>query len=505
MKLKMTINKIKSIDNLTVQLPMNSGLYAITGQNGSGKSTIVTCASSAFYNMQMKDYFGQTEDDSYILFEFEDNKCSYVKRKNLHNKLAWERLKDDKFEIKGFYEGSIIYGSRFRNTNYSMLRKLEMIQEKYLVPASEFIRQNLGLILHNDRENYQKLYRVSYKVIQDIVNMQGDLFYYQNDKKKISQFHMSTGENLLISLLNSLYNRIHDTRRRLETPCILLLDEIELALHPSSLIRLVSFMKEIAQQNNFAVYFSTHSIEIISSIDPHNIFFIEKYQDGSLEIVNPCYPAYATRMLYDHSGYDNVILVEDDLAKEIVKHLLYDNNLLGNRLVHVLPCGGYANVIKLAQDVVTSNLLGRISNPMIILDADVKADAIAFMNKNNIKNNIAMNYLPIESLEKFLKSHLVDKPDPGLIRFLDSYIFHRKSIKEMIHTYINGQKSKSDNDCKKFFAIIEAELNSLGQTRYEFIDVLFKYIYEYQPDIVEDIKNFLIKQFERGNNQTHVS
>jgi len=52
MKLNVTIKKIKSIDNLTISLPIEKGLYAITGQNGSGKSTVVTCASSVFLQCQ---------------------------------------------------------------------------------------------------------------------------------------------------------------------------------------------------------------------------------------------------------------------------------------------------------------------------------------------------------------------------------------------------------------------------------------------------------------------
>lgn len=36
MKLKMTINKIKSIDSLTIEMPVDKGLYALTGQNGAG-------------------------------------------------------------------------------------------------------------------------------------------------------------------------------------------------------------------------------------------------------------------------------------------------------------------------------------------------------------------------------------------------------------------------------------------------------------------------------------
>jgi chromosome segregation ATPase len=64
MNLKMTIQKIKSINSLEIDLPIDKGLYTITGQNGSGKSTVVTCASIVFFNMKMHKYFGITEPDS---------------------------------------------------------------------------------------------------------------------------------------------------------------------------------------------------------------------------------------------------------------------------------------------------------------------------------------------------------------------------------------------------------------------------------------------------------
>ena len=52
MKLKMTIHNIKCIKDLEIEFPTKRGLYAITGQNGSGKSTIVACASSVFLIFQ---------------------------------------------------------------------------------------------------------------------------------------------------------------------------------------------------------------------------------------------------------------------------------------------------------------------------------------------------------------------------------------------------------------------------------------------------------------------
>ena len=66
MRLNVHIHKIKSIDDLTIALPVDKGLYVITGQNGSGKRTIVACASRAFFRMKMADYFGAIEDDAFI-------------------------------------------------------------------------------------------------------------------------------------------------------------------------------------------------------------------------------------------------------------------------------------------------------------------------------------------------------------------------------------------------------------------------------------------------------
>ena len=91
--------------------------------------------------------------------------------------------------------------------------------------------------------------------------------------------------------------------------------------------------------------------------------------------------------------------------------------------MHVLPCGGYSNVIELAKEVVNSILVGKTSNISIILDGDVKTEAQNYISKNGIYNNIPVNYLPIESLEKYLKSNLFDNVDHQLFRLLNDFVF----------------------------------------------------------------------------------
>jgi len=158
MKLKMTINKIKSINHLEIYLPIEKGLYAITGQNGAGKSTLVTCASSVFFNMPMKDYFGETEEDAFIKFSLGDATRSWNKDNG-----KWNKFSEGKMSLKGFYEGSIIFGNRFKNTDYKILKSLDKIGNKKLEIVDDFVkgyqeRRKASMMEGFDEEETQKKY-----------------------------------------------------------------------------------------------------------------------------------------------------------------------------------------------------------------------------------------------------------------------------------------------------------------------------------------------------------
>ncbi len=487
MKLEVTIHHIKCIDDFKISLPIEKGLYAITGQNGSGKSTIAACASSVFFNLPMKQYFGKTEDDASIEFKL-DSSMRIWKQVNG----SWSKSSSGPtMNIKGFFEGSLIYGNRFKDMTYDNINSLESIKQDKLIEANEFIRKNLGLILQGDETFYEKLWMVS----NHYDKFKGSIFFYEKNGKRISQFHMSTGENLLVSILNSLYIRNND-RASLTKPCLLFLDEIELALHPSSLKRLLQFLEDMAIRYNYAIYFSTHSIELVGSIKPKNIFYIERHTDNTIEVINPCYPAYATRILFDHSGYDKVILVEDDLAKCIIDKLLRENQLMNSKLVHVLPCGGYTNVIDLANDVVRFNLLGRKASVSVILDGDVRERCQNYINKRNISNNIPLNFLPIESLEKYLKQRLFENVDHKLFRELNDYVFHGRSLDDIVADY-KRTDTQSDKDGKKLFGMIESELQNLREDRKAITDFVVKYLFDNNDASLEKLVNFLQKQMEQ--------
>lgn len=488
MGLKIKIHKLKSIESLNLDLPVEKGLYAITGQNGCGKSTVVGCASAAFYDPHFNEYFGHTENDSYIELEYNGNHRKWYKYLNSkRHRMMWGH-EGGFIGVNGFFEGSLIFGNRFKDTSFDKVKKLDRLSDSQYEVVDSFITENLGWILQGNKDFYNKLYKLT-----DYGSFKGDIFFYELDNKKVSQFHMSTGENLLISILNSLSIR-NKERSTVDNPCIVLLDEIEFALHPASLKRLLKFMKDISEQYNYAVYFSTHSLEIISQIAPSNLFYLKRYPNNKVDVINPCYPAFATKMVYEQPTYDKVFLVEDDLAKTIVEHLLQKEKLRDNRTIFTLPVGGWTNVLEMANEVVTFKLFGNISSIGIILDGDIKSDVQGYIKHHGFIQNVKIGFLPINSLEKFLWKRLYSDVDTQLYQRLESYIFQRNSIEALTRKYESEYNVDKDKAGKWFYAVLEKELKEISVERVTLVSRIVEYLFEKEPDSMTGTIEYLKEQ-----------
>ena len=394
MGIKMHIHNIKSISDFDFDLPVQKGLYALTGENASGKSTILFCMSTLFYEPVLYPHLGAPYDGSKISFYFNGNERTVTSK----NKQWFNPT--NSLGVTGFFEGSIVFGNRFKDVDFRTLKKLSSIDKTKLSPASPFIKKNLGAILHDNPSYYEELF-----IFNDSSNelyLQRPSFYVETNGTLINQLNMSTGENLLLTILYSIELRMKKNNYG-TFPTYVLLDEIELALHSSALRRLVVFLKDLAVENDFVVFFSTHSIELIRSILPENIYYLQRHVDKSLELINPCYPVYATRNLESSNyGHDYIIMVEDDLAKQVVEKILSKKRLLSNKRVLVIAVGGWTQVLRFAYDTIRSNLMLKSTKVIIILDRDVKDEVPDFMKKQRINFSVKPDYLPIKSIEKYL-------------------------------------------------------------------------------------------------------
>ena len=214
--------------------------------------------------------------------------------------------------------------------------------------------------------------------------------------------------------------------------------------------------------------------------------------DDSISVTNPCYPAYATRNLYSDDGYGNdlVILVEDDLAKIIIERILIEKTLMKNIRVKILPTGGWTNTLEMAYDVTTSNLLMKGTRLAIVLDRDIKVNVPDFLKNHREYSGLKIDYLPIKSLEKYLRDKLVVKVDNTLFSLLDSYVFQKNPLNEILRTYKRDNK-KDDSDGKILYGYMLNELRSMRKDREDLIEIVVKHVLAYEKANVDELVDYL--------------
>ena len=473
--LKLHVENLKNFKNFALEIPLDRGLYAITGTNGSGKSTIMALLSKPFQPSVLGRLFQREKNKtSKVTYDCDGNvnEC-FVEGGN------WKSTnKGKRIDIRGFFEGSIIHGSRFSDANYTAMTNATNVTKDDLDNADDFVINNLSTIINGCTGQYKSLMRLkTKKIAYDKFKFRGMPYFIEFNDRLYSQYSMSTGECLVISLLHFLNSTVIRSRDKKSTKLILI-DEVELALHPSALKRLIDLLGEIAVNYNLVVYFSTHSIELVRHISPDNIFYLQQGVFTDIEVVNPCYPSYATRSLYDHDGYDFLLLVEDVLAKYIVKRIIDENNLYESKLIHVMPCAGWENTIKLHDDIVVSNLVGHGTAVLTILDGDIRSEYMQRYQRKGIFCDINVQFLPIHSVEKYLLNKLSKKPDPKFAKKFGDRFFRIKSLKDVLADY--NTNYTNDNSGKKLYRLLKKVAMQQKVKESEFVSSLCEFIYDYE-------------------------
>lgn len=400
--LTLEIKGIKNIVHGKIEIPIDNGIYCIVGKNGCGKSTIMSCLAQTIFNgsLNMLKKNEDFSEQSFVKMQYETHETVWSCSKNMQTWHA-QFTGSDKIHFNGLYEGSLFYGTRFRDSvRVDDLVHKQILSVQSIVDADEYIKNKLSFILHGNTLHYQSLQRVRNKHIATQARLKNTPYFQIFNGKMISQYRMSSGECLLISLLHFIYNSLERRSLPSNQPVLMLIDEIELALHPVAISRLITLLEELVKKHsNLTIVLTTHSPDVIHKINPHNLFMIESNELSSTEsfiVTNPCYPSYAIRDIYMHDGFDYVILVEDNLAKHIVNKFIKKNKLNESCLINVLPVGGWENVLKLQGEVYRSNTLGVGTKIFSVLDGDIKN------NVGEDYKNYAKLFLPIASVEKLL-------------------------------------------------------------------------------------------------------
>ena len=442
--LNVEIGNVKNIVKAELSLPFENGIYALVGSNGCGKSTIMLCLAQLLRN-QLKNL---AEGD-------------YSKERNIGN--GWFS-NEDPIKLNGLYEGSLFYGTRFMDSsNIERLIKRGRISKEKICDADEYVKQHLSFILQNDTEHYKSLKRIKNRVVADNLGISNLPYFIESNGHLISQYRMSSGECMLISLLHFIYNSI--IRRSLpdNQKIVVLIDELELALHPIAVLRLIDLLKDLVDEHdNLVVYLSTHSPEIIKILKPIHLFKVDN-NNGIVTIENNCYPSYLIRDLYSNISPDFLLLVEDELSQLFVNRILDKYALRTSKLVHCVPVGGWQNVLELHDELYKKKIMGTNTKIISILDGDVEGK----LSKNQKK--YPHLFLPIQSIEKYLYNVIKENSNPTLRKKINDKFFIVRSLDEIVADYNKGTLTGSADNNKNFYSVLTKELAQIGTDIHTFI------------------------------------
>ncbi|MFS6804362.1 ATP-dependent endonuclease [Edwardsiella tarda] len=468
MDLVLKIKNVKSIREFNLTIQIKQGVHAISGSNGIGKSTIMSLLAVPFRPTLLNHIFSRCHSNASVEYELNGDVDIYNNNGN-----KWI-IPNKKIHIDGFIEGSVIYGTRFSDSTIKSLELSDKVSDEHLVDADEFINTNFSYILHGRKNAYPTIKKIKNRNVAQKLGFETVPYFMQYDDVRLSQYWLSSGENLLLSLLHFINNKIFQQKKKGSNEVsLILIDEIELALHPVAIKRMVEILAKLAQEYNLSIYFSSHSTELLRALKPNNIYYLQSLPDKSIEVINPCYPAYATRFLYNQDGYDFLLLVEDELAKFIIEKIVVEEQLYDGKLYHVLPCGDWRNTVRLHKEIFDSRMTNTSAKIISILDGDVEVE----YQREKIKNgytNLNVTYLPIPSLEKYLHEKLVTKVDKTLFRQLNDRFFRRVPLDQVVSEYMGG---KIDNKGKVLWFSLVSAIEVDGFSEKEFLREICTLIY----------------------------
>ena len=452
--LKVKIENIKNINSGEIEIPLEKGVYSLVGTNGCGKSTILLSIAQLISRyhlgtLKKEDY----QQDSKVIFDLNGDVDVWT----VNSQTGWwtSNIFPRTLKLNGLYEGSLFYGTRFNDSRkIDELLEQGQLQPNEIIPADEYVIQKLSYILHGDYEHYKELKRVKNKFITERIGVSNTPYFNEVRGNLISQYRMSSGECLLVSLLHFIYNSIVRKSLPVNKKILVLIDEIELALHPIAVSRLIDLLNELSENHdNLTVLLSSHSPEVIRKIKPSNLFKVNNLS-GNVYTESNCYPSYLIRDVYSHDGFDFLLLVEDSLTRTVVEKILFKNNLKSGKLVHVVPVGGWKNVLDLHKDLLKWNVLGLGAQITSILDGDV-SDIVT-----QEFSDIRKLFLPIKSIEKYLYKTIVEQPNPRVVKILNDKYFTLKSIDTLLKEFRITYPATPSNPDKKFYFKLKKDLES---------------------------------------------
>ena len=337
---KIRIKNIRGIADIS--LSFDPSITIIIGRNGSGKTTILDSLAIALEpvkniwpdsegnirgsspTIQLSDQrFGENECKICLSYKLDDKKYhgapSYVEINSTHPRsetpqflmdiYSYARKEKTSNELqplfvyyrqdRGFENNNYVENSTRRqdildnslNGNFRAISDLQSWWDKRDAQEARIARDKDIKYRDPQLEAIRKLVKSidSFESISfdSTLNPEG-LYFNKADGSRVHVSKLSTGEISYIILLADLARRLQTTSPKSELsdiPGVVLIDEIELNLHPAWQSKIIESLIGIFKKCQFVI--TTHSPQILSSLESAHIRILERDENGALFVQTP--------------------------------------------------------------------------------------------------------------------------------------------------------------------------------------------------------------------------
>lgn len=460
--MKIELHDIKKIKRMDFHIP-NQGVWLITGLNGSGKTSLLAAlyrigSSHAFQRYYKSSSFQRMDsfENSQIKYFIGDDQVTYR-----YGGQRWRASPSRNSVILNKFPFPTVY---FIEANGARVEPFaDEIKPRSVRSVSQYIQDFMTYVLDDEKWRNLKYVNtrrgVSSEAFLIPYQSRGNDYYY-------SEKNFSLGELCVLRLAYKLSN--------IDDNSLILIDEIEMALHPQAQVRLLEKIQEISRDKRLTILFSTHSATLIKNIGRKNIIFLKEVSRGSFKSTKGVYPAQVLGEIAfdDELNADFIFYVEDTQAKILLEQLiaLYFNicteNIDYSPLYKIVPAGGFLHVVDMLNS--SSGIFPKFVKRRAVLDEDVKTETL---KKARHSNNLELLELFNSSSNDI--SYLPCTPEQGLMELIESgeddlinKINHsfqgaRLNIRRIISTpeYQNLNKSKIREKAKDRIKYIVAKIN----------------------------------------------
>lgn len=209
-----------------------------------------------------------------------------------------------------------------------------------------------------------------------------------------------------------------DFIENISSKALLIIDEIELALHPIAQIEFYKYIKQLARDKQLTCIISTHSASLVKAADKR--IYLEN-NNGEVSVLTDCQPSYILRdiTVQEDSTKDYLFFVEDKMAWRYLAKVirLYQRHEDKNAIIGIIPVGGYEQVIELMKQFKAVPPYNE-KRVHAFLDKDVETTIQEIKNKEE-KTNADNKKLDLFREQYEWISYLSITPEEGIWNWLE--------------------------------------------------------------------------------------